>query len=381
MERSEIIKKFLSEGFQLDSSALKFLLKNEDKIENILTRLKENKPKELVLSSEILQKFLEEAPTKIDIIPRNYSTKEMVSVEDITNFFVNRYSNIWNILSKRMELVNLISINKITQKIDKFSLIVMIRKIEGNKIFVEDLTGQLKLELRSNQNILLTEDEVIGVVCKRFNENFLVENVYYPDIPLKKEVLHTTEDINCFFIPIEKINEKKLNGVEKELEEKNNLFFLFLDSNSNKTFYEEIIPFFPKVRTFIISEEKIQKEMEGYNFLSDPAFVKVEELVLLLTNGKFLKYYSDVWKISLNQIVLNLIKKRHLNPSFKFSKKIFVSDPFFLDIVPDIVYVNYPSIFASLNYKGTTILVNGNAEESAIWKVNLKTRENIKIFL
>jgi DNA polymerase II small subunit/DNA polymerase delta subunit B len=383
MNRSEIIKKFLDKGFQLDGDALEFLLESKDRIRKILRAIDEEKPKEFILSKKILEEILQKIPSKFEIIKKDFSFSETVSVEDLVKFFTNRYSFINKILSKRLELVNLISINKITSRTKKFSIISIIRKIENGKIFVEDLTGQLEIILDVDKKFYLTEDEVLGLVCKKKEDRFILENVYFPDIPLKKRIKKTKEDVNCFFISdlhLEEENFEVIEKIEKEMENENNLFFILGDISEDGKIYRKFIKQFPNDRTIVIKGEKdSEKEVKNFKFSKDPCFVKIEDITLFLSHGNFFESYVNLWKISPTQTVLNLLKKRHFNPSFVFNKKIYNKDPFLIDTIPDIICFGHFHQVDSLNYKGTTILSSGNPSNQMIWKVNLRTRENLKI--
>jgi len=387
MERFNLIKEFLSYGYQLDSDAIDFLLKNENKIGKIISFLRTEKPRELILNSEKLENILSKIPISFEILERDFTSKEIISIEDLTEFFVKRYSKIRNLLSKRMELPNLISINKLTSRTKKFSLVVMIKEILDDKIVVEDNSGQLELNLQRMKFPFLVKDEVVGIVCNKEEENTNVENIISPDIPFKKDITTTKENINCFFISglnLEK--EHKINNFEnisEELKNDDNIFFILGGISSDLETYKNFISYFPKERTVILQGELDPKEKQNdYVYATDPSFVKVGEVIILLTHGDILEPYISLWKFTPEQTILNLLKKRHLNPTFVNLKKFYVNDPLFLDIIPDIIAIGHSQTPSTTNYKNTTILSTGGvSSEIIMWKVNLHTRENVKIGL
>ena len=377
MEKSQLIKKFLSEGFQLDSSAIDFLLKNSEKINEIINKLKQTNT--LVVTLDVLKNIFPEK-TKIEVL-KEYKPKKSFTIEDLTEFFLNRYYQIKEFLSKRIELVNLISIKKITTKTTKFSIIAMVKKISPNKIFVEDNTGSLELSLKEGDKFYLTEDEVLGIVVRKQNEEFYVENIYFPDFSLKKPS-YTSNEINCFFIPAVRLREFSLKNFLDDIRKDNNVFFVFID-NEKLSEIKGKLENLPKENTFLFfspDSESFSRNEVGFEAYYYPCAIKIDNLILFFYPGYFLENYSKYWNLTEEQTFLNLIKKRHLNPNFKFSKKIFQEDPFLLNLDPDIIYVNNSNQTNEINYKSRTFIFTGKADP-IIYKINLKTREKFKITL
>ena len=46
----------------------------------------------------------------------------------------------------------------------------------------------------------LVEDEVLNIVCEQTGPDLFGERVVFPDVPIKREVNKTKEDVRCFFI-------------------------------------------------------------------------------------------------------------------------------------------------------------------------------------
>jgi DNA polymerase II small subunit/DNA polymerase delta subunit B len=116
--------------------------------------------------------------------------------------------------------------------------------------------------------------------------------------------------------------------------------------------------------------------------ISSPTLMKIENTILILAcNGELFSEYKKIWKDkSSENIILNLLKKRHLSPIFNLNKKIYDDDIYTVDIVPDIFVSSNFDKPGYMNYKGTTIISNGSfLLEPIYWLINLKTRETIKI--
>ena len=89
-----------------------------------------------------------------------------LEVKDFVYHFRNRYEDLKDILNEKEELENLVSINKLSNEKQKFSVIGMVysKKITKNKnilLEIEDLTGKLNVLISSSKEDLLKESEDI----------------------------------------------------------------------------------------------------------------------------------------------------------------------------------------------------------------------------
>ena len=113
--------------------------------------------------------------------------------------------------------------------------------------------------------------------------------------------------------------------------------------------------------------------------INKPALVKIEnKITVLICPGNNIFKYLKIWKyITPDKLMINLLKKRHLDPVF--NKKIYKEDPF-LEEIPDIFASgNFQKSIMS-NYKGTTIISTGSfLSEPIFWLIKFKTRETIKV--
>jgi predicted phosphodiesterase len=138
------------------------------------------------------------------------------------------------------------------------------------------------------------------------------------------------------------------------------------DEEQAKGFLEEL----PGEKVFVKGEA--DPEMED----AMPAcMLEIDGVKLLLMHGKILEPYTRGFE-SPAQLLLHLLRARHLNPSH------LGSDPYLLEVVPDICAIGHFHEAGMLNYKGTTILTLGSFRTKPIyWIIDLKTREISRIEL
>lgn len=393
MEQQEIVKLFLNKGLQLDSSSLDFFSQEPNKINLFLEEIEKTPEKPSTVSLNLVKSVLKEKP-KMEILKTFPQEQKKVTTEKAIQFFIDRYEKIKKILNGRMDLVNLVSINKISPKSKKFSVIAMVKEkiSDTSSIVVEDLTGELVVKFQEKVSDTLKEivlDEVVGLVCESGSEGIEVSNVVWPDLPLRRDISKTKEDIFCLFISDLHMTNPQF---KRESYEK---FFNWVNQTNYKNFYifvlggvsskkEDLEDFFPRLpknseKVFLRSDDDPDFQ-EGVNIIN-PSMIRIEGITLMLCHGKFIEKYSNMWpELPAEKIMLNLLRKRHLNPTFDSNTKIFDQDFFVIDTVPDIFVSGYFHNPGILNYKGTTIISNGSfITQPIFWIVNLNTRETFKL--
>jgi len=356
MEKTEILKKFLEKGLQLDYESLDYFSKNQEKINPFFQRIL-NSEKPATLSLNFILSLLKPYDENVEILKTSHLTKNTLSVDDITKILNNRYSFLKKILSSRLDLINPISLNKITPKVKYFSAIVMVKeKInEENAIIVEDETVESKLYIDKEEDYKqILPDDVIGVVCEG-GEKIKVKTIMWPDLQMKRTVSKTKEDINVGLVS----KEFDKNLAESILKQKNVKHLLFIGSDGKITYSNDT----------------------QFEFNS-PSTIRIEKaIVILLSNSELLKKYSE-FNIDENTFLISVLKRRNLDPTFQLNKGFFEADPYLVDIVPDIFVVSGTKNSSSNNYKGTTIITLSDfAQDRKFWIINLKTRETINASL
>ena len=179
----------------------------EDKKNKLNKLLDEIKEPEEIDFSEI----------KIDpnvLVLESYNKKPSgKKVKDFVSYFRSRYEYIRKILQNRLELDNIMSINRIINKKDrdKVSLIGLVMSKDFTKngnilLKVEDLSGSIYILINKNKeelfeigkNIVL--DEVIGINGLVGNKIVFVNNIIFPDIQINKEMKKCLEEVYVAFI-------------------------------------------------------------------------------------------------------------------------------------------------------------------------------------
>lgn len=379
MEKEKLIDIFLKKGLMVDSESLDFFSKNPEQVNIFLERIKD-KEKPSIIKLDFVRSLLKTEP-EIKEIKKNRLEKKIFSIDDISRILLERYEKIKSFFSYRMDIVNLISINKISEKTRKFSLIVMVREFDkkNKTAVVEDITGETTVFSPNDEFNFLVQDEVLGLVCEKNNDRIEVLKILWPDIPLKREIATLEENIYCIFLSSQTFFEKEEKLMKKisELKYKQIYIFPFFCSY-NKKEVENLRKELPLNMIFVpIFGSKVETEN---TLFSTPVFLTIKEKVkLLFSDGRKLSSYDGILGEKTEEIMLNLLKKRHLDPVFSMEKAM-LEDFLLIDPVPDI-FVSFNSKSSGLvNYKGVTIISCGSSEQIC-WIVNLKTRESLKIDL
>lgn len=346
MEKSEILKKFLDRGLQLDFETLDYFSRNPTQLDLFFNKiLNTTVPPTVTISliEELLKEKTEEDKTNSSFSKR-HERKNILSIDDVTLAVNRRYSFLRKLLDGRMELTNLISLNRITPKVKKFSAIVIVKeKIESeNSIIGEDDTGEHKFFFKAiddMKQILL--DDTVGLICEN-DERSIVARVVWPDMSMRREVRKTSGD-----------------------------FYIFLGNGHIEAtqLNSQNIPY----REIFFKDGKIQSN--GKTVTSPGTMVIEKNVTCLVVSTEYLKKYPE---FNTNQIgfLVSLLKRRNLNPTIDFSTAGLNQDTFLIETIPDIFVAFNCSATSSTNYKGTSIFTLPPADVSrATWMINLKTRE------
>ena len=356
MEKAEILKKFLEKGMQLDYESLEYFSKNQEKINPFFQRIL-NGEKPTTLSLNFVLSLLDLREEGIEILKIPKSEKKVHSVDDLTKLLHDRYSFLKKILSSRFDLINPISLNKITPKTKHFSAIIMVKeKLDDEKaIIAEDETSEYKMFIDKEEDFKqILPDDVIGVVCGG-EDRIKVRNIMWPDLQMKRTVNRTKQDVSVALIS-GKFDESQ---AEEILKRGNVKHLFYIGENGRITYCNGV-----------------QTDLES------PATIRIEkDITFLLSCSGFMKKYSDFVKDE-NGFLVSLLKRRSLNPTFQIENEMFDNDPYLIDTVPDIFVVSGTKNNSSNNYKGTTIITLSDlTQDKKFWIINLKSRETINASL
>jgi len=189
------LKNLTNLGFLIDE-------KIKDKIENLseeeLYRLIEGLKKEniFIINDGVLRNLLSE-----DVkILRTFKKTEKFNVQDYVRNLNERYSFLQNILMKKLELSNIVSIDKSS---DGSASIIGIakekeEKIENIIVSLEDPTGEIKAVIPKKIGEKLALDDVVALTGIIENKILNVDRILFPDVPLKN-VAYTQDSIKIAF--------------------------------------------------------------------------------------------------------------------------------------------------------------------------------------
>ncbi|MBI2005268.1 MAG: hypothetical protein HYS80_00710, partial [Candidatus Aenigmarchaeota archaeon] len=154
------------------------------------------------------------------------------------------------------------------------------------------------------------------------------------------------------------------------LDEQKNLHVFVLDGISSRN--EDKIKFISDIHhpTEIFPE----KDLTGTYSTQ-----QIENVKFQFFNGTFLQQYDALWQLPLDTTIINLLRKRNLNPIITPDS---YNNSYLIETTPDIMVISGVGNSTYTNYKGTTVLTNGSFKTEPIyWVINLQTRETFKIDL
>ncbi|MBS3055437.1 MAG: hypothetical protein J4452_03035 [Candidatus Aenigmarchaeota archaeon] len=367
MERNEIVKIFLDKGYMIDTTSLDFFSENQTMVQPFLDYYSDLEDKTGSIDINLVQEILKIKISSLQII-KTANKKQKISVSDQSTFLNKRFDAIKKIMNNRLDLINLVSINKISQKSKKFSLIGIVKNKndETKSLILEDTTGEVELFFSENffsdyDSIL--HDDILGFICSNeFGRYYYIKTVW-PDIPLTREVKKTKENYKCIFACISDLNEVLTDWLNKSADEESAIFIFPVGDNKNVKKIFEKLP-----------HSSVKYLVDGTSIIS------LSGLTFFLSNNQIYKKYQEFFKTTPEATLTNLVKRRNMNPSLDFDKSVYDDDPFILDQVPDVIVVSTLDEQSVSNYKGTNVLtIKDFALGNSVLVLDTKTREVIKI--
>jgi len=307
MEKIEILKSFLQDGIQITPKALELIVNNQEIIDKIKNYAKQ---KNLILIDEnVFLEFekIEKQPEIKILYPEEIFN---FTIDDVLKTLKKRFEFLSKTIQENHHISNLTSIHKAKKlkKGEEATVIGMIKDKTTYTIVIEDFTGYETIQLDARIVEKLFFDDIIAVNIKKEEEKFVGDKILFPSL--------------SFF--------RKTINLKKEL----------IITNSEIKFDDKIVLLKP----------------------SEIIRVYIEDYKLFLINSRVIKSYkqkngNDV------EVLISLIERRHLNPSFFICKKLYKKDLFLLDEIPDsIVVLNSREPFYKA-YKGINIFFLPNGKK------------------
>jgi DNA polymerase II small subunit len=282
-------------------------------------------------------------------------------IKDFVDHYRNKYNSLKDIIQKRLDFSNVLSINKLRNKTtkDKASIIGLVsdKTITSNDnvmVTLEDLTGEIKVLVNKDKLELysiarnLVFDEVVGVSGVVGNNIVFANNIVFPDIPLNKEFKKTRDEVYAAFISdlhvgsklflkkdfqkfIDWVNCKSGNSQQKEIAKKLGYIFVLGDICDGVGIY-------PKQD----SELEIKDIKKQYDEVAEYLSQIRQDIKIIMCPGN-----HDALRLSEPQPPLN---KNSAESLYKLKNIIFVSNPAFVNIHSS---VDFPG-FDVLMYHGAS---------------------------
>lgn len=339
MEEKEIVKLFLSHGFQLSQNTIPLIEKNPEKI---LSEIEKLNPRPFIVTKDHLNRFVdkkeEERTPQIKFLKKFFFEKKELKTEDYIEHFTKIYEELKDILLKKPKLTKLISINKITDETKEFSLISSVRDKGMNNLLVEDVTGETHVffdEGTKKEFDYIELDDVLGFICKKEDEKIYIKNIIYPEVSVTRKINKTIKEARIFYIfKPSFLDDKEFGKLINVLRntKKTDPIFVFGDWEDRETLKE-----FDNV--FLILQD------------SQPCLFEIEDVKILGLPAK--------------NSFENIIDKRLI-------KIDGLLNIFSIKEIPDIILSSNKETY-SKNYKGVTII--SNKDQQKYFAINLKSRE------
>ncbi|MBS3052198.1 MAG: hypothetical protein J4428_02415 [Candidatus Aenigmarchaeota archaeon] len=349
MDDKETIKLFLEKGFQISKDALPLVVSEPHFIIEEMNRLN---PRPFIITQDHINKIkIKSEKLTISILKTYFFDKKQLKIDEFAKSYVIKYEKISKIIQENNNLERLISINKINPKTTEFSIIGIIRDKLQNQLLVEDMTGEIEIYFESklkDKIIDIDSDDVLGLKCRRIDSKFYLENIYYPDVRIDRNVNRLEKNINMLFLPDGFVNFEVIENMKID-------FYFYFDKNE----------LFESIKNNELMTKLVQQEIH------QPTLININNLKILFLP----KIFYDKNQIDLSSHEIEkLLKRRFILPK---NNKLFNTDKsdFVLTDLPDIVITNIePHIYK--NYKGTSII---SVSDYKIYNVNLKSREVVLI--
>ena len=302
MEREEIVRLFLQNELQLTPKALEVIFQNQDLIDKAIELAKE---KNLVIVDEnLLRNFLTQLTrTGYFEVKIEYPEEvEEFTVEDVLKLMKERFEILSRIIQENHNLPNLASLSRIKKmkERERATVIGMIKDKTTYTILLEDFTSHETIQMEAKIVEKLFYDDVVGVEVRKEDEKLVGDKIFYPSLSFFRKLTQSPEEV------IVSSSEIKIGS-----------------------------------ETFPLEEKEVAK-------------VYIKDFKLLLVDNRVIEKYQQKNEKIMDTLI-SLIERRHLNPSFFISKKIYKKDLFLLDEIPDAIVVLNSKESTCKAYKGISI--------------------------
>lgn len=358
MDDKKIVKMFLDNGYQLSGDAIPLVRSNPTQI---LEKIGELKIRPLIITYHHIKKITTK-PKNFKILKEFVPNQEPIKVDDYTKHVLLKYNKIKNIFLKRFKKKKLISIGNIDTRTSNFSIIAVVKKKIDDELTLEDPTGTLNITFNEKKFSDVQEDDVILASCEKKSNKIRVENIFWPDIPINREVAKSKIESKIVITPESFLSDnQKTKNFLKWVSDVKDVTNVFIFANNTKILPKEFLGF----NTTIIGTGN---DSNMGTLIENSTTLEINNIkILVLTPDLIQNMGSDIT----TKNILSTLKRRHLLPHFNQVLSV-ADDLFVLDDVPDVVIAKTDEDSHS-NYKGTTIISISDPNKAKI--LDLRARE------
>jgi len=194
------MKNLTNLGFFVDESVVRLIESlNENDFYKLMEEVKKENP--LIVNKELINKVvINDVKIIKNLVPINKFT-----VQDFIKNLNERYSCLQNILLRRVEFSDLVSINKLSN--GNASIIGLVKgKVEKEEdllVTLEDSTGDVQVIVPKSLGEKLCLDDVVAVSGKINNKILSADALVYPDVPIRP-VNYTSKSVKIAFLEANK---------------------------------------------------------------------------------------------------------------------------------------------------------------------------------
>jgi len=438
MNEKDVISFFQQHGMLIEPKAVDFIINNGN-ISTCMEIIENLKHKPLIISFEMIEELFNKKK-KVRIERKIEKENGFEIIKDVTGklssdgkvdgfieMFRDRYERLQELLKKRYELKNAISIKKLRMFEEETSIIGIVRDVRSVKNgFVAELEDEedwISVYIPKQIDYAVVNDEVIGAVGKRKGDLFIAKNIIRPELPIKKNKNFSEEDGYIVFTSdlhvgsksfldkkwnkfIEWLNGKAGNERQKNVAKKVKYIVISGDIVEGVGIYpkqeedlaiedlylqyEEVAKKFdglPQNIKIILQpgnhdavrpplpqpafEDEIKDIFKDLNtiFIGNPCYMKINGIIILSYHGQSIQDFATTLP-GLNQnkptkIMKEMLKRRHLAPMYGGITSLAPEkeDYMVIDLIPDIFVTGHVHTTAVENYRDV-ILMNSSAWQS-----------------
>lgn len=241
MDQQEAVKELTAAGCIVQKDAADRL--DDHRVE----RIKELSPSPMVVNERLIDNL--EAgeislETSVDVMTDIEREKEKRDVNDFVNFYNDRYERLKQLLLRRREVQNAVSISRLDDMAerDEVSVVGMVKdkyRTSSGKfiVYLEDPTGETKILAYPDEGEQIVLDEVIAANGSLGDDIVFADRIIWPDVPLPSDVPSASEEVYAAFISdihfgsIDTLNDKLdafLDWLERGDDEARKVRYLFI---------------------------------------------------------------------------------------------------------------------------------------------------------